>query len=213
MKALASGLAALFLTLGVVSAGSPALAQPGQAPQLSDGDRDGILFMREEEKLARDVYLILQETWGLRIFENISAAEQVHMDTTLLALDRHGLDDPVSGYAIGHFQNQELQALYDQLIARGVLSSTEALRVGAFIEEIDIVDLDQRLATVQAADIRLVYESLRAGSENHLLAFVSTLANAGETYAPQLLSAEQLEAALANAEQRARRNRGVPGGS
>ena len=65
----------------------------------------------------------------------------------------------------------------------------DALKVGAAIEEIDILDLQERLAETDNAAIQRVFENLMAGSENHLRAFVSNIkAQTGETYAPQYLS-------------------------
>ena len=74
-------------------------------------------------------------------------------------------------------------------MAQGSKSVADALKVGAAIEEIDIRDLQKRLAETDNADIERVYNSLLAGSENHLRAFVSNLkTQTGETYAPQYLS-------------------------
>ncbi|MDP2030099.1 MAG: DUF2202 domain-containing protein [Thiobacillus sp.] len=50
------------------------------------GGKTDLLFMREEEKLARDVYLTLYETWGLAVFSNIASSEQSHMDALLKLL-------------------------------------------------------------------------------------------------------------------------------
>ena len=165
---------------------------------LSDDEIAGLLYMREEEKLARDVYLTLYEVWGLRVFQNIARAEQMHMDTMLTLIERYGLDDPVTDDTIGAFTNADLQALYAQLVEQGSESLEAALRVGATIEEIDIQDLEAYLETTGAADIRLAYENLKAGSYNHLRAFVSTLeAQTGETYQPQYLTQDEYEAIMA----------------
>jgi hypothetical protein len=69
--------------------------------------------------------------------------------------------------------------LYDQLVAGGSVSLVEALKVGAAIEEIDIIDLQAALALVDNRDIRLVYENLLSGSRNHLQAFVRALQQQG----------------------------------
>ena len=47
--------------------------------------------------------------------------------------------------------------------------------MGAAIEEIDILDLQERLAQTDNADIQQVFNNLLNGSYNHLRAFVSTL--------------------------------------
>ncbi len=159
------------------------------AGELSAEEAASLLFMREEEKLARDVYNALNEIWGQATFSNIAASEQAHMDEIKLLLDRYGLADPALEPA--SFTDPGLAALYDQLVAQGSLSLSEALKVGAAIEEIDILDLQERLAQTDNADIQQVYNNLMRGSYNHLNAFASALlTQTGETYQPQYLSAE-----------------------
>ncbi len=158
---------------------------------LTDEEIAGLLWMREEEKLARDVYLTLYDLWELPIFKNISRSEQVHMDAVLTLLERYELDDPAMDAELGEFANEDLQALYDQLVEAGGNSLEDALRVGAAIEEIDIVDLEGWLEQTDNEDIQLVYESLMMGSRNHLRAFTSTLeTQVGATYEPQYLTQE-----------------------
>jgi len=148
-----------------------------------------LLYMREEEKLARDIYAAMYELWGQPVFQNISASEQKHMDSVKTLLDRYALTDPV--LEAGSFSDPNLQSLYDQLIAQGSISLTEALKVGAAIEEIDILDLEERIQKTDHADIQLVFNSLMRGSYNHLNAFTRILSSqAGETYEPQYLPFE-----------------------
>jgi hypothetical protein len=153
--------------------------------------------MREEEKLAHDIYLTLYSAWGLPIFQNISQSEQSHTEAVKVLLDRYGIADPATD-EMGVFTNPDLQALYGELIARGSQSLAEALKVGAAIEEIDILDLQTRLAQADNADIQQVFNNLMNGSYNHLRAFVLSLdTQTGETYQPQYLSAEAYQAILA----------------
>lgn len=157
---------------------------------------DALLYMREEEKLARDVYTYLAQQWGLPVFSNIASSEQTHMDSVLELINRYGLTDPASDQ-IGVFNNAELQSLYTQLIVQGSLSVEEAFKVGAAIEEIDILDLQQRLVQTDQVDIQQVFESLLSGSFNHLNAFVGNLANrTGVIYVPQYLSADVYQSIL-----------------
>jgi hypothetical protein len=166
---------------------------PAPPDELSADEAAALLYMREEEKLAHDVYVTFYARWSLPIFQNISQSEQIHTDSIKTLLDRYGLTDPASS-EIGIFINPDLQALYSNLIARGSQSLTEALKVGAAIEEIDILDLQTHLAETDNADIQQVYNNLMNGSYNHLRAFVSTLnKQSGETYQPQYLSIEVYE--------------------
>lgn len=170
---------------------------PIPAGDLDINEAEGLVFMREEEKLARDVYLTLYDLWGVSVFDNIAGSEQTHMDALLTLLERYGLDDPAAGLGIGEFANSDLQALYNQLVAQGSQSLVEALRVGAAIEEIDILDLQEYMGETDNPDIQQVYQSLTKGSENHLRAFVSVLERQGESYQPQFLSQGAYEALTA----------------
>jgi hypothetical protein len=178
------------------SSGELTNLSPATPGELSVGESAALLYMREEEKLAHDVYVRLYSQWGLPIFQNISQSEQTHTDAVKTLIDRYGLTDPASS-EIGVFTNPDLQALYSNLIARGSQSLAEALKVGAAIEEIDILDLQTHLAETDNADIQQVFNNLMNGSYNHLRAFVSTLnTQTGETYQPQYLSTEVYESII-----------------
>lgn len=155
---------------------------------LSAEETAALAYMREEEKLAHDVYLALYARWGSATFQNIANSEQAHTEAVRALLERYGLADPASSQ-VGVFANPELQALYTTLIAQGSGSLAEALKVGAAIEEIDILDLQERLAQTDNADIQQVFTNLLHASGNHLRAFASALqTQTGETYQPQHMS-------------------------
>jgi hypothetical protein len=178
----------------------------------------GLQFMREEEKLARDVYLTLYQKWELPIFNNIATSEATHMAAVKTLLDRYGIADPAAGKSIGVFSDATLQTLYNQLIAQGSQSFAAAVKVGAAIEEIDIRDLQARSATTTHADIQSVYANLLTASYNHLRAFTRTLTNqADEVYQPQYLDAATYQTIIAGTNGRRGGNSGsssaIGGGS
>jgi hypothetical protein len=163
---------------------------------LNADEAAALIYMREEEKLAHDVYVTLYQKWSLPVFQNISQSEQTHTEAVKTLLARYALPDPAQS-AVGAFTDPELQALYDDLVTRGSQSQAEALRVGAAIEELDILDLQERLAQTDHADIQQVFTNLLEGSYHHLQAFVTTLSKqTGETYQPQYLSAEAYQAII-----------------
>ena len=157
-----------------------------------------LLHMREEEKLARDVYLALYDKWGLRVFQNIARAEQTHMDAVGDLLKTYGIPDPVAKTkdARGVFESPKLQDLYKQLVAQGSASEIDALKVGATIEDLDIKDLNEAIARTTHSDIRQVYENLKRGSENHMRAFMSNLRARGADYTPQYISEAEFQQIL-----------------
>jgi hypothetical protein len=160
-----------------LSSDDPVLAKQGTG-ELTDQEKADLLFIREEEKLARDMYNFLWEKWGLSIFAKIAPSEQNHMDAVKRLIDTHNLTD-IDPVVIqpepGLFVNEDIQALYDELEANGILSETDALKVGVIIENTDIEDLELFLTRVYNRDIINVYQNLADGSSSHLIAFESHL--------------------------------------
>lgn len=155
---------------------------------LSEAEEAGLLYMREEEKLAHDVYSVFHSMYGTQNFQNISQSELTHVEAVKALMDRYELFYPASS-EMGVFSNSELQALYNEFISTGSRSLADALKVGAMIEETDILDLQERMAQTDNADVQQVYQSLMDGSENHLRVFVAKyLRETGLDYEPQYLS-------------------------
>jgi hypothetical protein len=164
---------------------------------LSQTEADSLNFMREEEKLARDVYLVMFTYWSSKTFTNIAESEQTHMDAIKTLLDKYGLLDPADP-EIGVFNDTELQQLYDALVVKGETSKLDALMVGALIEEVDIEDLQAAVEQTDKQDLKRVYGNLKSGSENHLRAFVFQIRLlSGEDYEAQYLPQDAVDAILA----------------
>lgn len=170
-------------------------AKTSSSTTLSTTEKADLLFMREEEKVARDVYLTMYDTWQVTVFSNIASSEQKHMDAILSLLTKYKLSDPAAGNLIGQFTNTELQDLYTALIAMGNQSKLSALQVGALIEETDIEDIVIAIEHSDNPDIDKVYNNLMCGSRNHLRAFVGNIENlTGQSYQAQVLDQEEVDA-------------------
>jgi len=172
-----------------------ACAQLPKQP-LDTSEKEALVYMREEEKLARDVYLALYNKWNFMVFNNIARSEQRHTDAVALLLKKYGLEDPVKSDSMGVFTNPELSKLYRELVAKGQKSLKDALIVGATIEDLDIYDLDKRLAVSDNEDVKCVFQNLRRGSENHMRAFIRQLQANGGTYKPQYISEKEFNTIL-----------------
>ena len=114
------------------------------------------------------------------------------MDAMLVLLDNYGLQDPAL-VTVGLFFDSVLQDLYNQLTNRGMQSNIEALMVGAFIEEVDMRDIQQAIEAATHSDIISTYESLLCGSRNHLRAFVRRIENLGVIYQAQVLPQDEVD--------------------
>jgi hypothetical protein len=167
--------------------------------ELSPEETAGLIFMREEEKLARDVYNTLHAKWGIRVFNNIAQSEQRHTDAIKSLIEKYELNDPVENDIPGEFVNEDLQNLYNTLVIRGDSTLVDALMVGALIEEVDIIDIQKEIDEhVDNEDIAIVYDNLINGSYNHLRAFVRNLSRQGIEYEPLLLTVEAYNSIVNN---------------
>lgn len=171
--------------------------QTTQTALTSDETID-LQFMREEEKLARDVYLTLDRQWGdkTRVFARIAESEEKHTSTVGFLLAKFGVEDPVVNDTIGVFTHPEIQALYDELVEKGSHSITDALHVGALIEEVDMRDILAAMSRTDERAITVAYSNLLDGSKSHLRAFVRVIETYGITYEAQVLDAEEVELIL-----------------
>ena len=197
-KALVSGIFALATIFADTSNNTASAARNVVASvttALSSDEATMLTFMREEEKLARDIYIAMYQKWGAVTFSNISKSEQNHMDTLKKKLDKYQLPDPVQP-ALGVFTNADLQTKYDQLQVTGLQSLVDGLYVGATIEEVDMVDIQHAIDVTTHLDVVNSYQNLLEGSKNHLRAYVKALASQGVTYAPQFISLELYNAII-----------------
>jgi len=154
---------------------------------LSQQEEEDLKFSREEEKLARDVYLFSYDKYGNAIFNNISKSEQQHMDQVLILLNNYQISDPASS-EMGVFSNQELQDLYNELTTKSNISLIDALEVGAIIEDLDINDLNMLESRTTKSDLLNVYASLECGSRNHLRSYIGQLELNNVGYSPEFIS-------------------------
>lgn len=161
---------------------------------LDSAERERILFIREEEKLAYDVYQTLFDRYGLKIFQNIPNSEMSHMEAMLSIIKKYQLIDPMDKNPRGIFTDPALQSLYNALVSQGQVSLLAAYQVGAKIEELDIYDLNKSIAVTNNQDVKLVYDFLNKGSRNHLRSFYKNLSNAGGTYSPVYISLAEFTA-------------------
>ena len=151
-------------------------------------DNAALLFMLEEEKLARDTYTFLNDIWEINQFSNIKKSEQSHMNAVIDLLDQYSISYTLLPY--GEFIDQDIKKLYDQFIDYGSENRANAFEVGANIEDLDIVDFANYIDTTTNSAIIKVFESLQCGSRNHLRSFVTAIEVAGNTYEPQYLTQE-----------------------
>lgn len=192
---LAATLVGSVLFAGNTLASGSDAASVASSTELSSIEISNLEFMREEEKLARDVYLTLDGYWGTQspVFANIAESEQTHTSSVDYLLERYDIEDPVVHDEIGLFTDPELQEFYDALVEKGTRSFIDGLYVGALIEEVDMEDITAAIKQTDERPIILVYSNLLDGSENHLRAFVEVIEAQGLVYEAQVLSADEVE--------------------
>ncbi|WP_338356637.1 DUF2202 domain-containing protein [Yeosuana marina] len=169
--------------------------------ELSEFELSSMIHMREEEKLARDVYQYLYAKYEMTIFTNIMNSEETHMFAVEVLLNKYNIVDPAETTEPGVFKDESLQSIYDSLIAKGNVSLTEALIVGAIIEDLDIMDLNHLLENSDNQDFKYVFENLNLGSRNHLRGFYPQVLNNNGEYAASYISQEEFDAVVTSSKE------------
>jgi hypothetical protein len=162
---------------------------------LTELEKNDLLFLREEEKLARDIYIYAYTKYQNTVFNSISQSEQKHMDNVLSILNQYSIPDPASTQ-IGVFNNAALQSLYNQLKSQVDISASESLKVGATIEELDINDIDNFIANTSNSQLLNMYEKLNCGSKNHIRSFTSQIISSGNVFVPQYITVQEYNTIL-----------------
>ncbi len=217
-----------FAALGIALSINPAIADEEivKADSTSNltlnfNEQTHLEFMCEEEKLARDVYITLGTKYPeATVFGKIDDSEERHKCAVADMLEKYGIPNPSTNDNVGVFTGKDygwyFTEKFNELVERGAASELEALYVGAFIEELDMLDINQCPAVIvetdngindvsecgkvytDKTDILRLYGSLLAGSESHLRAYVKNIERqTGEgSYTAQVLTQEQVDAIL-----------------
>jgi len=164
-----------------------------EVSELTEKEINGLILMREEEKLANDVYETLYKKWNEKIFNNITKSEKVHTAAVWDLLIRYNIEDPIKDHTVWLFTSEKLQKLYNDLVDKGSVSLIEALKVWMMIEDLDIYDLEELSLTTDKKDILLVYSNLIDGSVKHMQAFYKNLNRKWGSYKNQFISDERYE--------------------
>jgi hypothetical protein len=195
MKAIIS-ITAAVLVLGALIGGIIPMEVSAAAVKLTASEISHLQFIREEEKLARDIYQLIYQRWGLKIFDKIAQSEQRHTDAAKEVLERFKASDPAKDTAPGIFKNADLQALYHALLLEAGKSSLDALKAGALTEEKDISDINLAVKGIVNEDLIELYSYLKDGSSTHLRGFMAQIGAAGGQYSPQFISREEFDRAM-----------------
>ena len=140
---------------------------------LNETEIASLVYMIEEEKMARDIYDALYEITGIESCDTISNSEQKHYDKLLEVASKAGIDTTTISDEAGVYTNIEIQDLYTTLLAEGSFSTEDAVNVGILIEQTDIADLQSAIESTDITLLGQVYSHLLDASQNHLAAFES----------------------------------------
>ena len=184
-----------IFTVFIMSAFVPTSLTNFITDTLTENDKAGLIKMREEEKLAYEVYTLLDEKWDHQVFKNIKQSEARHSDMVKGLLEQYQIKDP-SINTKGQYANVQMQKLYQELTIKGSQSMKDAFLVGAMIEDMDIADLDQLIANTTNKDLINVYDDLNRGSRNHMRAFNRQLEKMDVDFAPTFINKERYSAII-----------------
>ena len=168
----------LVVALCSIQFPSPVAAQVTLTPN----EIQWLIYIREEEKMARDLYIGMYNSWGLSIFKSISEEEQEHINAMLELFKMYSIVDPLAGDVPRNYTNQHIANLHTSLLTQGMQSNKDGLKACALQEEISMQDLDLAMKSTQQQAINKVYSELQRDSINHLRSFIHSLEIFGERY-------------------------------
>ncbi len=176
----AAAVTTLGLGLGISIAATAAPPTPTPTP-IASATVDAavakeLTYMREEERLARDLYQSIAKLYpdNAAAFTRIASSEQRHFESVGLLLTRYGIADPAANSSVGTYADAGLTTAYADLLAKAKGSLTDAYGAGVTVETTDIADLKEILAVSGLpADVSQVLTRLLAGSQNHLATFTA----------------------------------------
>ncbi|MDD3145007.1 MAG: DUF2202 domain-containing protein [Candidatus Gracilibacteria bacterium] len=139
--------------------------------ELTESEKQDLLYSYSEESLAHDMYTYFYEKYGVQTFLNIANSETEHKDAVKLLLDRYNLEVP-TGYG-------ELDSTFNSLKEEGSVSLQKAFEVGMKIEMLDIDDIPKMIKNTDNDDIKVVLLHIGGASYNHLRGFLKGLSFEG----------------------------------
>lgn len=159
--------------------------------ELTANEIEFLYAVREDEKLARDVYTYFFDKFELSPFSRIAKAEANHIAAVERLFYFYSITYPAVGPA-GEFKDGVRKAYYDNLIEKGV-TALEAYKATAYLEEKDVADYTKVLETIQNPNVKMVIENLLKGSVNHLKASVRQIYALDGTYTPAFLTQQRFD--------------------
>ncbi len=197
----------IILTIGIGNSfARKSTLTTDNSPVLTQEEIQGLLKMREEEKMAHEVYSFMYEKWDFIVFKNIAESELRHTNSIKYILAFYNIDDPYKE-GVGNYTNPEFTKLYRDLVNESSKSFEKALETGAKIEDLDIADLNELMSTTKNTRILQMYENLVRGSRNHIRTLVNQLQMRGIQYTPKFLIQNKYDAIISsNMEKRNFRN-------
>jgi hypothetical protein len=157
---------------------------------ITDAEKASLLFMLEEDKLARDTYIYINNVWSINQFGNIKDSKQTHMDAIENLLKKYSKSYTV--LPVGKFEDKALQDYYDQFKPDDTVGKSNAYQIDAAIEYLDIVDLQEYIKDTENSTLIAVFQNLECGSRNYLRSFIKGIVNIGDSYTPQFLTEEAI---------------------
>jgi hypothetical protein len=167
-------LSAAVAGAALLGLGYPAAVQAATSATTTGLTNAQLTEMREEERVARDLYTQLGRSSGEAIFTRIAAAEQRHLDAVERLMSSQGMDPDAAGTTVGRYAVPDLQSAYNRWLAAGRASDQAAYKVGVELEKQDIAELKALRVASGTTGARVV-QALRTGSEHHLAAFTKAV--------------------------------------
>ena len=163
-----------IFTVLLLSAFVPSNFSVPTSDALTENDKAGLIKLREEEKLAFEVYSFLDEMWDHHVFNNIKQSEARHGELLKGLLDQFSIKDPYIATK-GQYANTQMQKLYQDLTTKGSKSLITASTIGPAGTSIIILRGVFSCCTISASEAAAFTCVPFVASDSNSLPFISSL--------------------------------------
>lgn len=141
------------------------------APENESSIETLLLKQMDEERMAFRLYTELGKVHtGMKPFQKIPRAENRHFNALTEYAKANFPEIEIAGLE-SEFQFEATQQLYETWLNKGKTSRQAAAEVGVELEKLDIADIDHFLAQDPDAELKVILENLKEGSQRHFAAF------------------------------------------
>ena len=165
---------------------NPYAVSNGNAKDLSNFEKQGLVSLLETQKMHRDVYTWINDQFPSAVFTSLAESDGKYMELLSVKLDKYGIQNPTLDKLPGEFESHEVQNQYNEFV-RLSFGDLKAMIENARVMEESMISLvrDQQLNLSGNDDLRQIYGDLIQESISQLNTLNDNMKGLIHIYAPK----------------------------